>query len=39
MSQYDPELVRFHIDIYIPVSFGGHNLDTSNLFPPLIFNE
>ena len=27
MSQYDPKLVRFCIDIYIRVSYGGHNLD------------
>ena len=26
MSQYDPKWVRFYIDIYIRVSFGGHNL-------------
>ena len=28
MSQYDPKLVRFYIDIYVPVSFGGHYLGT-----------
>ena len=28
MSQYDTKLVKFYIDIYICVSFGGHNLDT-----------
>ena len=28
MSQYDPNVVRFYIDIYIRVSFGGHNLIT-----------
>ena len=28
MSQYDPKLVRFYIDIYVRVSFGGHNLGT-----------
>ena len=30
MSQYDLKLVRFYIDIYVCVSFGGHNLDTFN---------
>ena len=28
MSQYDPKLIRFYIDIYVRVSFGGHNLGT-----------
>ena len=28
ISQYDPKLVRFYIDIYIHVSFRGHNFGT-----------
>ena len=28
MSQYDPKLVRFYIDFYIRVSFGGYNLSS-----------
>ena len=28
MSQYDPKLVRCYINIYVSVSFGGHNLGT-----------
>ena len=28
MSQYDPKLVRFYIDIYICTSFGGNILDS-----------
>ena len=29
MSQYDPKLVRFYIDLYVNVFvFEGHNLDT-----------
>ena len=28
MSLYNPKLVRFYIDFYIRVSFGGHNLGT-----------
>ena len=26
MSRYDPKLVKFYIDIFTHVSFGGHNL-------------
>ena len=26
MSHYDAKLVCFYIDIYIRISFGGHNL-------------
>ena len=28
MSQYDPKLVRFFIDIYVSVSFRGNHLGT-----------
>ena len=27
-SQYDLKLVRFYIDFYVCVSFGGHNFET-----------
>ena len=30
MSQYDPKLFRFYIDIYVHVSFCGNKLGTFN---------
>ena len=28
MSQYNPKLVRFYMNINVCISFGGHNIDT-----------